>query len=124
MLHVGEKPDLHKCLNNCIFIFQMADKKDILKEINPGYFWDVNINNIDVSAAKQLIIGRVFSLGKLDEMIALIRYYGKREVVDTLRQINYLDPKTLNFVSKLFNKPKNSFKCYSRTPSTLRHWNS
>ena len=102
----------------------MANKTDIIKEINPQYFWDINISNLDVSAAKRLIIERVFSLGKLDEMVALIRYYGKREVVDTLSHINYLDPKTLNFISKLFNKPKDSFKCYSRTPLTHRHWNS
>ncbi len=102
----------------------MDKKKDIINELNPGYFWDVDINKLDASSSKRLIIERVFSLGKLEEMIELIQFYGKKEVVDTLKNINYLDPKTLNFVAKLFNQPKSSFKCYSRTPLTLRHWNS
>jgi len=102
----------------------MDKKKDIIKEINPRYFWDIDISKLDVSSSKRLIIERVFSMGKLEEMAELLNFYGKREVVNTLRQINYLDPKTLNFVAKLFNIPKNSFKCYSRIPSNLRFWNS
>lgn len=103
---------------------QMTKKTNILKKINPGYFWDIDISNIDLSSAKRLIIERVFNLGNLDEMASLLRYYGKREIIDALAQLNYLEPKTLNFVAKLFNKPKSNFKCYSRTPSILRHWNS
>ena len=95
-----------------------------IKELNPRYFWDIDIDKLDVISSKRLIIEQVFSLGKLNEMDVLLNFYGKKEIVNTLRQMNYLDPKTLNFVVKLFNIPQNSFKCYSRTPLILRHWNS
>jgi hypothetical protein len=123
-INTQNKSILQKSLNKCIFIPQMDKKKDIIKEINPRYFWDIDISKLDVSSSRRLIIERVFSLGKLEEMVELLNFYGKREVVNTLRQINYLDPKTLNFVAKLFNIPKISFKCYSRIPSNLRFWNS
>jgi hypothetical protein len=102
----------------------MDKKKNIINKINPRYFWDIDISKLDVSSSKRLIIERVFSMGKLEEMVELLNFYGKREVVYTLSEINYLDPKTLNFVAKLFGKPKSNFKCYSRIPSNLRFWNS
>ena len=102
----------------------MKNNNDIIKELDPRYFWDIDISKLNISEAKRLIIERIFSLGKIDEMLRLLHYYGKKEVVETLSQINYLDPKTLNFISKFFNKPKSSFKCYSRTPLTHRHWSS
>jgi len=96
----------------------MAKKADIISGIDPRYFWDVDRGKLDIIVAKRLIIERVFSLGKLSEMKVLLRYYGKREVIETLSQIIYLDPKTLNFISKFFNIPKSSFKCYTQTPLT------
>lgn len=102
----------------------MTNRTDILNGVDPRYFLDIDITRLDIIKSKRLIIERVFSRGKLVEMQTLLRYYGKREVIKTLCQINYLDPKTLNFISKFFNKPKSSFKCYSRTPLTHQHWNS
>jgi hypothetical protein len=102
----------------------MAKKTINIKELNPRYFWDTDIGKLDLTLSKRLIIERVFSLGKLDEMFGLIDFYGKSEVLETLCHINYLDPKTLNFVVKLFKIPKSRFKCYSPTPLTSRHWNS
>ena len=64
------------------------------------------------------------SLGTAKEIILVINYYGAREVVDVLKGINYIDPKTLNFVSKLFNISLQSFKCYTRKQLNPQHWNS
>jgi len=61
----------------------------------------------------RLIVERVFSLRTIDEIKAAIQYYGKNRIVNILENLVYLDPKTLNFVSLLFNKPKNEFRCYS-----------
>ncbi|MEI6050162.1 MAG: hypothetical protein WCS03_14760 [Bacteroidota bacterium] len=71
-----------------------------------------------------MIIERVFIFGNLKEIKFLIDYYGKKEIVEELCNLNYLDPKTLNFVSKLFNKPLESFKCYTRKQLMTQHWNS
>ena len=81
----------------------MKKQADILKVLNPAYFWDVDYSKLNVQKSKRLIIERVFSLGKLEEISMLINLYGEKQIIDTLSKLNYLDPKTLNFASKLFN---------------------
>ena len=97
---------------------------DLKKYLKPQYFWDVDISDNGNHISKRLIIERVFSYGNLSEIKFLVRYYGKKEVIEELCSLNYLDPKTLNFASKLFNKPKKSFRCYIRKQLMNQHWNS
>jgi len=93
-----------------------------LKQINPTYFWDINIDNIDESKSKRLIIERIINLGNLQEIKQVINHYGKYEVTKTICNLNHLDPKTLNFFSLVFNIPKTKFKCYTRKQSINQYW--
>lgn len=102
----------------------MKNQPDIVKAINPIYFWDVDAAKLDAHTSKRLIIERVFSLGNLEEIRMLIDFYGEKQIVDTLCNRNYLDPKTLNFVSKIFDTPLEKFKCYTKTQLTQPLWNS
>ena len=102
----------------------MKPGDSIISEINPLYFWDVDSLNINMNSSARLIVERVFSLGEVHEMNLLISYYGREKVIDILSNLNYLDPKTLNFVSVFFKKPLKSFKCYRLKQSSPQHWNS
>ena len=102
----------------------MPKKINIVANINPQYFWDIDEKRLDSHRSKRLIIERVFSLGAVEEMAAVIRYYGRREAEETLLRINYLDPKTLNFVAKVFDRSKERFACYTRKQSAPQHWSS
>jgi|SRR6056297_1197890 len=97
---------------------------DILKTINPQYFWDVDFSKLDPLKSKRLIIERVFSLGTSTEIAQIIAFYGQSIVLNELKNMQYIDPKTLNFVSLFFNTPKQSFKCYKRKQSMNQHWTS
>ncbi|MEX0983077.1 MAG: hypothetical protein WD577_02830 [Bacteroidales bacterium] len=99
-------------------------KPDILKELDHHYFWDVEVDKLDVDQSRRLIIERVFSLGTVREIKLLVNFYGEREVIDLLKNLNYMDPKTLNFASRLFEVPAKEFKCYRRTQLNPQHWNS
>jgi len=92
--------------------------------LKPQYFWDVEFSKLDDKLSKRLIIERVFSLGNVSEINLLIDYYGKKEILNVLCNLNYLDPKTINFVSKLFHVSKNKFKCYTRKQLIPQYWNS
>jgi hypothetical protein len=87
---------------------------NISRDLRVEYFWDVNIDKLNVDSSRRLIIERVFTLGSVKEMMLLIDYYGEDEIKKVLTGLNYIDRKSLNFVSKLFNLPLKSFKCYSR----------
>jgi hypothetical protein len=102
----------------------MMGKLNISKDLNPKYFWDVDPGRLDADVSKRLIIDRVFTLGTAKEIIVVLNYYGEKEVGEVLKKQNYIDPKTLNFVSRLFNIPLKAFKCYSRQQSNRPLWNS
>lgn len=92
----------------------MNKKLNICRDLKKEYFWDVNIEKLEVDSSRRLIIERVFTLGSVEEMLLVIDYYGEEEVKKVLTSLNYIDPRSLNFVSKIFNLPLKSFKCYSR----------
>jgi hypothetical protein len=102
----------------------MHEHLNISKDLNPRYFWDVDFKGLDVMRSKRLIIERVFEMGTSKEINQVIRYYGSGVVVDVLKNLNYIDPKTLNFASKLFKISLQSFKCYTRKQLSPQHWNS
>jgi hypothetical protein len=101
----------------------MNSKKDISGILKQCYFWDVDIRS-GKNVSKRLVIERIFSLGTLDEVALLIGYYGKEEVEKTLLNLNYMDPRTLNFVSEYFSRSKTEFKCYTRKQLIPQLWNS
>ena len=102
----------------------MKPGSSIISQLNPQYFWDVDLLTLDDDSSCRLIIERVFTLGEVHEMNRLISFYGRAKVIDVLSNLPYLDPKTLNFVSRLFNQPLKSFKCYRLKQSKPQHWNS
>jgi len=92
--------------------------------LSPHLFWDINIDKLDINKSKRLIIERVITLGGAKEIKLIIRYYGVDVVSEILRNLNYIDPKTLNFISRLFDIPLKSFKCFTRKQLNHQHWNS
>lgn len=114
---------LHKAIRFAIFI-DMTAKLNISAGFHKQLFWDVDLKDLDPDRSKRLIIERVFAMGTLKEIKLVLRYYGAGTVADVLKKLNYIDPKTLNFVSFFFNVSLESFVCYRRKQLTLQHWNS
>ena len=100
------------------------EKLDVSKDLSPKYFWDIDPGTLDADGSKRLIIERVFILGTSKEIMLILNYYGAKEVGEVLKKENYIDPKTLNFVSRLLNIPLKAFKCYSRQRLNQPLWNS
>ncbi|MGE0089958.1 MAG: hypothetical protein AB7S50_10860 [Bacteroidales bacterium] len=98
------------------------DKKHLVESLSSHLFWDVDIALLEQEKSKRLIIERVFALGNSREIMQVINYYGKPTILNVLENLNYIDSKTLNFISKLFNTPLNKFKCYIRKQSIPQHW--
>lgn len=99
----------------------MTEQVNIASLLKKRYFWDTDISKGE-ALPKRLVIERIFSLGTIDEVALVLKHYGREEVEKILLNLNYLDRKTLNFVSKYFNRPKKDFRCYTRKQSTLQYW--
>lgn len=94
----------------------------LLEQINKVYFWDTDFNHLDEYQSKRLIIERIMNFGNLHEIQLIKEFYGIKEIKKTLCNLNYMDPKTLNFVSLLFHIPKSKFKCYIRKQLSDQPW--
>jgi len=97
--------------------------QELTKQLNKAYFWDTDTTELDAWQSKRLIIERIINFGNLREIKLIIEFYGTKEIKSTLCELNYIDPKTLNFISLLFNIPKTKFKCYIRKQLTSQPWN-
>jgi hypothetical protein len=102
----------------------MLRNLNIVTDLKPTYFWDVDIDKLDVKKSRRLIIERVFGFGTADEIMHISNFYGTKEVLSVLKKLNYIDPKTLNFIAKFFNESVETFKCYTRKQLKIQHWNS
>jgi len=92
-------------------------------EFSKGLFWDVDESKFDYEKHSGHIIPRVFMRGKLEDILQVIRYYGKEKVKDVLLNTRYLDKKTLAFSVGLFNLNKEDFRCYKFNQSIPQLWN-
>jgi len=92
-------------------------------QLNPVYFWDIDFSKIDLKKHKRIIIERIINFGNLSELNSLLNYYGKKEIINTICKLNYIDNKTLNFYSIYFKIQKKNFKCFTRNQSITKLWN-
>ena len=92
-------------------------KDSLLSKLSKFLFWDYNINLLDPHVDRKLILERVFSLGTENDEREIFGYYGKDFIKHSIQEIKYLDKKTLNYLSVVFDIPKEEFKCYKRSLS-------
>jgi hypothetical protein len=92
-------------------------ENNILPKLSKHLFWDYDIDRLDPDIDKKLILERVFSRGTENDEREALNYYGKEVVKNTVSAIKYFDKKTLNYLSVVFDIPKEKFKCYKRSLS-------
>lgn len=85
--------------------------------IRETLFWDVDPVLFDEHKNRRLIIERVFTLGNLEEMKVIFRFYGREVIRREIVRAGSLDPKTLQFASDILGIPKEEFRCYRKQQS-------
>ena len=80
--------------------------------LTKSLFWDVDIKSVDFDKHKRFIIGRVLMRGSFEDFLNLLDYYGEEVIKKEIKQIRYLDKKTLRFCSFYFHIPLKDFRCY------------
>lgn len=85
-------------------------------------FWETNYDTIDWDNHARYVIERVLSFGNMSDWQAIRAYYGMDRIRDEMLQSRDLDRKTLNFLSFIFDIPKEKFRCYNTIQSNPGHW--
>ena len=86
-------------------------------------FWDVDYDKIDWDKKARFVIGRVVMYGTVEDWNAIKSYYGLDRIKEEMMQERYLDPKSLSFLSCLFDVPKEQFRCFTEMQSFPKQWN-
>lgn len=90
--------------------------------LSRGIFWDTNYDAIDWDKNRRYVIERVVTYGNMSDWNAIRKYYGWERIRDEMLQSRDLDPKTLSFLSCIFEIPKTQFRCYNTIQSNPGHW--
>ena len=92
------------------------------KQIRKELFWDVDRITLDAEKNRRLIIDRVLQYGNLSELKYIFNLYGTGVITEEVKQIGYLDPKTLEFVSSYLDIKKEELKCFTKKQSNPIYW--
>lgn len=91
-------------------------------EFSKTLFWETDKNTKVKYNNPAYIVEKVLMYGNFNDWNLLIKKFGKEKVIEQALLIRSLDIKTLNFLSCIFNIPKEQFRCYTPTQSTQKHW--
>ncbi|HNS12877.1 MAG TPA: hypothetical protein PKM97_09720 [Bacteroidia bacterium] len=95
----------------------------MINQYTPALFWDTDFKTISEKNHTGFIIQRVCMLGTWQDWLLLKSQYGIEKIKTELLKTRYLDQKTLNYFSLIFNVPKEEFRCYTFQQSAPKRWN-
>ena len=75
-------------------------------------FGDAAHTELNYELRANFIIACVFERGDVEYIRWYRRYYGDMKIIDTPTKAKFLPLHTTYFVSSLFNKPLEEFRCY------------
>jgi len=97
---------------------------DLKSRLSQWLFWDIDLSELNPEKHAGQIIEKVLTRGDITDWHEIREYYGLKRIAAEAKQLRYLDEITLNFVSQLFNIPKEEFRCYNMMQSHPGPWKS
>lgn len=93
-------------------------------KLNPTLLWEYDLTNFDFQKMRDIVVQRVVERGWPNDWYAVLNLYGEKAIKQSIRNIEYLNDKDMNFVSKVFEIPLSEMKCYTKKQSRQAHWTS
>ena len=85
-------------------------------------FWDTDYDGLDPDKNARYIIERVVMYGTLNDFRKILDHYGRDRVHKEMLLSRELDPKSLSFLSCLFDTPPEHYVCFKQIQSSRAHW--
>jgi len=92
----------------------MQQNNPIKSGLSPHLFWDVNHDALDWEKHISLILERVIQRGTYKNLLLIETRYGNEKIVETLKQLSFLNSKDIQFVHTYYKIPLNQLKCYTK----------
>jgi len=100
----------------------MIRKQNIINELSPHIFWDVDVSSIDLETNSLFVLQRVLQYGKMNDWLLILNFFGFEKLKKLVTKINSLDQVSLSFLSNYFQIEKSNFKCYKKMLSNQDSW--
>jgi hypothetical protein len=101
---------------------EFVEKFSQMPGISRKAFWDVNFEEPCLKRDRLFIIQRLFDYGLFDELIVIIKWYGRENIREDIVKANWLQKKTISFCCALFDLQPQDFKCYTKRQLNPQHW--
>ena len=98
-----------------------STSNNIIKNLTPRIFWDVNIAALDLINNKDEIIERVYVYGTDNDEKLIWSIYSYNDIKNSVINSEILNDTTITYLSKLFNIKEKRFKCYKKKLSHLNY---
>ena len=87
--------------------------------LNPMLFWEYDLQTLDLQKSRNLVVKRVFELGKSTDFYACFDLYGVIENVAKIAQdeIIGLSDRNLQFMCDIFHLNKENTLCFKKKQS-------
>ena len=92
--------------------------------VNPSLLWEYDLTRFDYQQMRNIVVQRVVERGWCNDWYAALNLYGIEGMIDTIKQLPYLNNKDMHFVSTIFKIPLSEMKCYEKKQLNQAHWNS
>jgi hypothetical protein len=89
----------------------MRNNSSIPPEFNK-FFWDVDINKLDVWNNRCFIITRILNFGDLEAVRWLFKTYGEETIKETVKISRSLLPKPAGFWQAYFDLKEEEIRCF------------
>ena len=84
--------------------------------LSPHLFWDVDRESIDPGKHQAWLAKRVLEHGRWGDWKALVEFYGKTALEETVTGLRTLEPRSFAFCRAWFDLPASSVRCSDSPP--------
>ncbi len=87
---------------------------ELIENLSPFLFWDVNKSRLDPQANAKFIVPRVMDYGTIDDVHLVLDYYSRELIRDILIHTPHLQKRTISFFALKFGIDASNFRAYQR----------
>lgn len=93
-------------------------------QLSKVLFWDTDMEQLDWERHAKYVIERVIQRGTWSDFKTILEYYGRGKIIDVVKNLKYLDMRSMHFCSVYFKIPLTDLRCYNIRQSRKLHWDS
>ena len=77
------------------------------------YFWDTQLDSLDLDTNRQYIIARLLKWGDRDAWKWLTSTYNQSDIIDVVKSNRELSSKDANFYANIYHIPQEELRCHN-----------